>query len=278
MLKRIAILTLIALGLFLAGTCLIHSPSGQPAAQSFEPFTKTFNLPVSASAQIIPMCSTSSVNCIPDYKQVSHSVTFTMTGLYACSFQLDASADNIAFFTIAANSTVPGNLLTTLTAQANGYYPYLRIKVPPCASAVTVSYTGYSSAQIISYTGYPFVLTVSSFVTNGYGFLSPTVLQGLTCTNSDTTNTAWLSVVANQVTQTVPGFTIIWTPVGPGATYTYSGPPISLLGITGVDYYNYLYLRGCTSSACSATVTNPFYCNVEMNGSGPYYPFFPPSP
>jgi len=199
----------------------------------------------------------------------------------ACGFRLDASADNTNFTTIAANSTggpIGVGPILTLTAQANGYYPYLRIKVLPCTYATTLTYTGYSSAQTINFTSFPLDLTVTSYVTNGYGWLTPTVFQGLTCTNSDSTNTAWLWVVANETTQIATDFPLIFAPIGPNATYTYSGPPIVLLGVTQSILMNYVYFRATTTAAGTTPVTNPVYCNFQSNGSGPYYPFFPYSP
>jgi hypothetical protein len=271
MVKRSALLILLAV---VAPACAL--------AQSFEPFTKVFSLPASVSNQIIPMCSTGSTGCIPDYKQVSHSVTLTMSTPAACGFLLDASSDNSIFNTIAANSTggmIGYGTIKTVTAQANGYYPYLRIKVLPCSYAVSVSYTGYSNSQQINFTGYPSVIAVTSYGTTGLGYLTPTVLQGLSCTNTDSANTAWLHVLANAATRIAPDdFILMETGIGPSATWNYFGPPINLLGVTQTTALNYLYFGAFTTSSGATPVTNPVLCNFQSNGSGPYYPFFPLSP
>jgi hypothetical protein len=259
---------------------MVPWPPSKVSAQSFEPFTKTFNLPASASAQIIPNCTTGSTGCIPGFKQVAHSVTLTMSTAAACGFLLDASADNSTFNTIAANSTggVEGyGTIFTVTAQANGYYPYLRIKVLPCTSSVTVTYTGYNSPQPINFTGFASHFAVTSYGSVSLlGHLTPTVILGLQCGNTDTSAVAYLWVAANLATR-VPASDVVLLqiPIGPSATWDYSGPPINVLGVTQNTALNWLYFQGTTTASGGTNVTNPILCNLQTTGSGPYYPFFP---
>ena len=244
--------------------------------------TRTFSLPASASAQYIPACTTSGTNCIPNYKQVSQSAGITMASPSACGVLIDASFDDVNFQTIGANSQgglTPTGTLYTIIAQANGNYPYVRLKIPACSVATTITYFGYGASQPITVNGSPFYTGVTSYASTGLGYLTPTVLQNVQCTNPDT-NTAWLWITANGASgrSGLTDIILLEIPIAPGATYYYNGPPICLLCSNQSTTKNYLYFQATTTSAGTTPVSVPVWCGFESNGSGPYYPYAPVSP
>lgn len=246
-------------------------PSVAVQAQGFEPFSKTFTLPASSSAQYIPACTTIIANCIPNFKQVAHSVTWVYANstpaLRACGIMLDGSADNSIFQTFGANgNTEP---LNSGSFPANGYFDYVRIKATACASSsLTITYTGYSTAL-------PITNLASPALSNPYSFMSPTVIEasatpsvliGFQCSNSSMTG-AYVQIGVSP-TLSLPALggpdVLLCQLVPASGYYSYTGPPIFPVGHAALPQY---WFAGASTSAGGNLAAGTFNTTPTAGGS-----------
>jgi hypothetical protein len=262
--------------------CMIGSRVNVPdvQAQSFEPFYKVFNVPASGSVQYIPSCTTGTAGCIPNFKQVGHSVTEqTAAGVSGfCQSLLDFSVDNVKFSTLAAGTTSTLNTQGVVSYSANGYYNYYRIKVGPCNAPQTITYVGYSNVlplQNISTAGTDTITGPVPVLSN---LFVPAVIQSFTCLNTNS-SAAYLQlmVTPTSATPTLGGASVfLQIPLAGSAEYTFP-VNLTLQSLSQIAGYNYLWIGAATAFSGSTPVTNPVYCTFQFNLSGPYTPFNPPS-
>jgi hypothetical protein len=268
---RVGLLALILLGAVFGSieVLQLYSPA-HVEAQGFEPFIKTFTLPASASVQYILPCTTGSTNCIPNFKQVAHTVTYkytTSTNLVsACGILLDGSIDNSTWQTFAANGNAVG--AQNGSFNADGYYPFYRIKLTACTySAVTITYVGYGSTLPVETIPYPaagntYSLKAPAIVQR---WATPATLTSFQCSNPDPSNAAYLQMFID-VWPATPAlgvgsfFTLLIPPKG---TVLFAGPPISFYAATHSITKNNLYAGASTapggnSSAGVFTATPSF--------------------
>jgi hypothetical protein len=275
MVKRIQngiIAALLGVGFSLSVLYLLnHVPVPTVQAQGFAPFELTFQLPASLSAQYIPSCTISSKNCIPDYKQVAHTIFEIPTaGAAACNSLIDGSNDGTNYLTFGATSQSSGTP-TQFSTTVNGYFPYTRIKVLPCTVAQTITYIGYSSPQPLLFSSNLAVATSISSATSIQTFYTPFVITGFQCSYPETTGFAFLELYF----ATPFNFEL---PIPAGQIFNYSGPPLSGIAMGASVGTNVLHAKAVTAQGGATPVTTPVECDFEFNSSGPFNPFFPVSP
>lgn len=279
---RISIILMVYAALLGIGLYTWKGVSTPPAvqAQSFEPFSRTFSVPYSASNQYILSCTTSSSGCIPNFKQVAHTVTEATVGTpdVSCESLLDFTNDGTHYFTLAGGGATPTS--TTVTYSANGYYQGYRIKTGPCSVPQTITYTGYSvtvplnnvtSASSISFENVTSLLP-SQFL--------PPVIESLNCLNTNT-STAYLQLMLTASATEPPLGTAldIFLQLGipAGANYTFSNTNFDFLSLSASSLAVYSWIGAATAYNGSTPVSDPVYCTIQWNFSGPYSPFNPPS-
>jgi hypothetical protein len=271
----LALATILSAVIFPPRLPIVEAQSGTGA-----PFTLTFTFPASGSNTIIPGCTASIVTgCIPNRNQIAHSVSVKMAASVSCGIDIDASSDNVNFQTIGANGEggiVPSGTLLTFTAQANGYFPHIRLKLLPCSTATTITYTGYSvPLQIVYGTTSIFSPVLTFPIGTGFGGPTPTVLQSFQVSNPNE-STAYFWVVADGTTRTdLTEKKLFEMAIAPGDTVYYNGPPICLLCTNQSTTQNYLYFQATTTLNGGTPVAVPLTLTFQANISGPYYPWNP---
>lgn len=261
---RITLALTVLLGAWIVGGKLpdFVSPQMHVQAQGFEPFARTFTLPTSHSIQYVPACTTGSQTCIPNFKQVGHTITYDYaTGTPAligqCTLLFDGSTDNKTWQTLAASGNTLGSLHGSFSA--NTYFTYYRIKEPPCIySDVTITYVGYSTALPIdtltfpasSFVGPSTPREVADIVVAQPALPSPGILAGFQCANPDPNNTAYLQLFLN-TSPAVPIFTLGSTAfmtlaVPPSGSVFFNGPALSYYAVTHATTADTLYAGAST--------------------------------
>ena len=247
-------------------------------AQSFAPFAVTVTFPASGSEQTLPACTTGGTNCIPNYKQIGHSVgvTYASTPAATCNSILEASYDNIHFLSLATvTSTYAVGSTLIQGAQANGYYGYMRVEVQPCNKAQTVTYVGYASPLPLPNLSMNITQQVSTLATV-YSFNQPFILTGFECTNASS-SPAYLQLFFT-AGNTLGTAWVFEAQVGQDAPFVYSGPPISSFGSLTLGTANTLQAGAATGQGGSTAVSTALDCNFQVNQFGPYAPFNPTGP
>lgn len=283
--KRIAILTLGYVALLSAGLFMVDSliPPSRVKAQSFEPYSKTFTIPAFLSGnQYIPACTTGSTGCIPNFKQVSHSVIETIGSVPSgeCASELDFSSDNATFFTFAGGVATLGASSAAATYSGNGYYQYTRIKVWPCSVAQTITYTGYSTPQPLA--------PVSEFRSVNFTTAAadvagpqtiPLLFQSFQCLNTNA-STVFLQMLFNSSSSvpTLGGTSDFLDIAIPAGFYSYPQANFTFASISQSSVYTYFWVGASTTLKGATGVTDSVYCTFQFNVSGPFFPFNPPSP
>ena len=243
-------------------------------------FTRTFSLPASASPQYIPACTATGTNCIPNYKQIAHSVTMILpaTPTLLCASLLDFSADGTNFLTLASGQVQQAS--TTGTLFANGYEPYIRIKVLPCNEPQTVIYTGYSTVVPTV----PVATSIDVNVTGGPSLIisnppTPLVISGFNCLNTGSSvayGQLFLTAAATPTPTLGTGIALNFA-IPANGTYTYPGALFTFYSLSLMSSLNYLWLGAATGHGGGTGASSPIDCTFTYNGTGPYYPFNPPS-
>lgn len=254
-----------------------NPPSVQ--AQSFEPFSRTFIIPFSASNQYIPSCTTGSTGCIPNFKQVAHTITESVSATpdTTCESLLDFTSDGTHYFTMAAGGATPTS--TSVTYSANGYYQGYRIKVGPCSVAQTITYTGYSGAEPVN----NITSAQTYYFTGAQAILSnpftPPVIQSLNCTN--TNNSLAFIQLLFTTTNSAPSLGSsadeLDIPIAASASYSFPNTNFDFLSLSLNASATYFWMGAATALRGSTAVSDPVYCTIQWNTSGPYVPFNPPS-
>jgi hypothetical protein len=275
---RIAIIG--GFALFVAAMMLPRNmlpPSVQ--AQGFEPFSKTFYIPAGLTTTIIPACTTGSSGCIPNYKQVAHQISDTFAGSSSasnCGILIDGSTENSSFFTLAALPPGPATLNEAFVSSVNGYFPYVRLKAFPCSVAQTITYVGFSTPLPFlnqSFNAWDKVSTVTSIA----AFPSAFLLNSFSCSNNAAT-AAYLQVFFTATSPTLGTGFFYEFGLPANSTHVFPGPAInSYASSSGLTSTN-LYAGAVTTQGGSTAVGTPIDCNFQLNPSGPFFPFNPPSP
>lgn len=250
-------------------------------AQGFEPFSKTFTVPVSLTTTIIPACTTGSTECIPNYKQIAHQVSDSFAGSSSptnCGILIDGSNDNLSYYTLAAIPPGNGALHEIFTTQVNGYFPYIRLKLFACDVAQTITYVGFSMPL-------PFLnQSVTQWDPIGAigpvaQFPSPYILNSFTCTNN-AASPAYLQLYIGNSTPTLGTGFIYEAGIPANQTLAFAGPPINSYASdvhAGVSWTS-LYAGAATTLGGGTAVSTNIDCNFQLNPSGPFFPFNAPSP
>lgn len=286
MIRKRFLSILFAVGILSAGLLILHfanvATNDPPTvfAQSFEPFTRTFTIPASASVQYIPTCTTGQTGCIPNLKQIGHTVTEATTAgvLGRCGSLLDFSNDQVNWYTFAAGSTSTLSTQGITSYSANGYYNYYRIKLSACNVTQTVTYVGYSSPlplQNISTAATDTIASVVPIISNSF---TPFVIQSMSCLNTNGA-TAYLQFLVTNTNSTPALGTDDFLDIAiPANNLPISYPlNLTLQSLSQQAGYNYFWMGAATTFKGSTAVSEPVYCTFEFNLSGPYVPYNPPS-
>ena len=106
---------------------------------------------------------------------------------------------------------------------------------------------------------------------------TPAVFTSFQCSNPDPSNEAWLQLFVASGTPTIGQGNMTFG-VPAGQTLTYSGPALSYYGLSvGSISATGLYAAATTTPTGSTPVATAIICNFQTNGTGPYYPWNPPS-
>ena len=268
---------------------LAHIGGPSPVqAQGGSFFSRTYQVPVNSFTQYIPACTTSQAGCIPNYEQVGQTINYTFTTnpgsqlLANCAILLDGSNDGTNWVTFGASGNAFGQKVGSFSA--NAYYPFRRLKIPECISAITIVYIGYGSSVTVNPQPFPGPSRLGVIATNVQGVVradpvwsTPAVFTSFQCSNPDPTNEAWLQLFVAASTPTIAQGNMTFG-IPPAQTITYSGPALSYYALSvGTITATGLYAAATTSATGATPVATAIICNFQTNGTGPYYPWNPPS-
>ena len=204
------------------------------------------------------------------------------------------------FFTVAGNQTahfVAGHTFKVSSSTGNnGTYTIVSSAFGVATDIVTVEAIPDATADgeltaddaaVLNYTllfaGYGYA--TGTGITTTVGLPLPGIGTGFTIDISAvSTGTAWLQLffaapgTCNMLTLGTGFF--FQAAVPPGAWFTYTGPPISMFGTTGLTAPIQLCAGAATAPGGATPVggANALSCNFQLNYAGPYYPYTPPSP
>jgi hypothetical protein len=194
-------------------------------------FSKTFNVPASASTRLLP---------IPNNNQIAHSVSVVFSNLIhaGCAVLLDGSGDKLQWYTIGSSGNIFNSVFNAGTFSANGAFVYYRLKVSPCPTATTnIVYMGYA-------TFLPPVLTAATLPEKIYQLkeipadvnlrpVTPNILVGFQCSNPDTSGPV-SKIITLAGTPTAGGINYVQADVGAFLTIT-TGSGTATVAITQVN-------------------------------------------
>jgi hypothetical protein len=203
-------------------------------------FSATFTVPASGSATTIPNCTTSSSGCIPNRNQVGHTISYVYSApnqqpssTVPCGIVLNGSNDATNWQTFAASGNIAGNL--TGSFSGNQFFTWYQLKLTPCISSVTLTYTGFGSQQptnVLStpLPGNPFSIASLTTLAN---WPTPAYFTGFQCYNPASSGNAYLQLLQYLLRKTPPGptfNTIFSLLIPPGQEVVYPGPPFAFFG------------------------------------------------
>jgi hypothetical protein len=264
--------------LFAIPAAILYRPPQPAQAQTggstqLATVVRAFTFALAANATTIPISG--------NIGQTSHLIRYSFSGVQGCHFWFDGSFDNTNWQTLAAGSDA-FNL--TQVVQANGYFPYLRIKGNPTGQACngeTLSGT-YTGSQVPLPLPQGFTANTFTAVTApatslcalkqgcNTGVAEPFIVGGFSCYNG---TAAVAFVHLYDATGSPPSGTglasglMFVAGIPATSSYTYPGNP--MIGHNGLWILSATAYGGSTGAAVN--------CTVSLNGSGPFFPLFPPS-
>lgn len=265
-------------GLIAAIVALVVFSPKVPPVEAQSGGSGTFTLVIQA-----PASGSTTYFAIPNRNQVASTIIMTGPSAHTvCGGMLDASTNNSNFFTLAAGTY---NLFdeafgqASTTFSANGWWPYYRVKVVPCTQPQTITVVGYGAALPLS----PIVTDESKSFTSPVAIqvsaLVPFTVTGFDCYNSNS-STAFVQLLftPTAATPTLGGaYDFQDFAIAGNSVFSYRGSPFSAYSFSSSTQNPNFWAGAATAFEGSTAVTDAVVCNFQINNTGPFTPFNPPS-